>query len=808
MLKNHIIIAFRNLWRQKGYTLINIIGLTIGIACCILILLYVADEISYDRHHEKADHIYRIGLHGIIGPNEFNGAISPAPMAEVFVEEIPEVIAATRIRSYGFPVLKYKEKVFSEELFYWADSTIFDIFTIPFLQGDPKTALSKPRTMVITKSMAEKYFGDENPMEKLIHFKSGRSYMITGVIEDLPQNSHFHFDFLGSLVSYQNSLNDIWISNNFYTYVLLHPDATRKDLEAKLPLFVDKYAAPQIESATGTSYEQMKKSGSIYEWFLQPLTDIHLYSNLEHEIEPNGNATYVYIFTVIAFGVLIIACINFMNLATARSAKRAREVGVRKTLGSTKIQLIVQFLSESIFLTFIALVLALMVVRIILPSYNMLIGKQLSLEVFDNIITLPLIVLFTIFVGILAGSYPAFFMSSFKPVVVLKGKIESGQNSYQFLRSGLVIFQFAISIFLIAGTIIVADQLNYLQMKNLGFNKEQLIVVEKTDDIAEQLESFKFKLRNHPSISGVSNSTHYIGQNFSSNAFKVGGPTNNETHLIWNMWTDHDFASTFQVEMKQGRYYSREFSTDTTGAVLNQSAVNVFGLNDPLGKEIVRVGPTQESSENLTIIGVMKDFHFESLHYQIRPLIILPFRQGGFGRYVAVRIATENIHETLQFIESTWKNFAENQAFEYFFFDEEFARLYASEQQTGTIITIFSVLAIFIACLGLFGLASFSAEKRTKEIGVRKVMGATIVSIVFLQFKETVKLIAISNVIALPLLYFVMDNWLHNFAYRITIGAGVFFFTIFLAFLVAILTVSYQSLKAAMLNPTAALRYE
>jgi putative ABC transport system permease protein len=808
MLKNQIIIAFRNLWQQKGYTFINIFGLTIGIACCILILLYVSDELSYDRYHEKSVQIYRVGLHGIIGTNEFNGAISPAPMAETFVREIPEVIAATRIRSYGFPVLIYKDKVFSEELFYWADSTIFEIFTIPFLQGDPVTALTKPNTMVITESMAKKYFGDEDPMGKMINFKSGRTYMVTGIIKDFPHNSHFHFDFIASLVSYQNSLNDIWISNNFYTYVLLHEDATREDLEAKLPLFIEKYAVPQIETATGVSYQKMVESGSVYEWFLQPLTDIHLHSNLEHEIEPNGNATYVYIFTIIAIGILIIACINFMNLATARSAKRAREVGVRKTLGSTRTQLIGQFLTESIILVFIALILAVIFVQLILPSYNVLLGKQLSLDLFENISTLPMIILITIMVGILAGSYPAFFMSSFQPVAVLSGKIESGENTGKFLRSGLVIFQFGISVALIAGTIIVADQLSYLQEKKLGFNKDQLIVIEKTDDIADQLESFKFELYNHPSISGISNSTHYIGQSFSSNAFKAGGPVNTETKLMWNMWTDFDFALTYQVEMEQGRYYSREFSTDTVAAVLNQAAVKVFGLDDPLGKQIVRVGSTLETSENLTIIGVMKDFHFESLHHQIRPLIIFPFRQGGFGRYVSVRISAENIRETMQFIENTWKNFAGNQAFEYFFFDEEFGRLYASEQQTEKIITIFSVLAIFIACLGLFGLASFSAEKRTKEIGVRKVMGATVSNLVFLLFKETVKLIAISNIITLPIIYYVMHNWLQNFAYRITIGAGVLILTVFLAFLIAILTVSYQALKAALMNPTNALRYE
>jgi putative ABC transport system permease protein len=552
----------------------------------------------------------------------------------------------------------------------------------------------------------------------------------------------------------------------------------------------------------------MLDAGSRYGWFVQPLSEIHLYSDEEHEIEPNGNATYVYIFTVIALGILVIACINFMNLATARSAKRAREVGVRKTLGSNRGLLIMQFLSESIFLTFIALFLALVTTKLMLPYYNTIIEKQLFLGTLIQAKTLPLILLFTVIVGVLAGLYPAFILSSFKPVEVLKGGTKSQGKSSHFLRSGLVIFQFGISVALISGTIIVANQLSFLQTKNLGFNKEQVVVVEKTDDIGQQLDAFRNELYNIPTVKSVSNSTHYIGQNFNSNAFKLGGPTNNETHIIWTMRTDYDFASTFEIPVKEGRYYSREFSTDSNGVVLNESAAKVFGLSDPIGKEIIRVGPTAEQSTRLTVIGVMKDFHFESLHYQIRPLILLPFGRGGFGRYVSVRIKPENVRQTIKAIEESWKKFAGNQAFEYFFFDEEFQHLYASEQKTGKLSSAFSFLAIFIACLGLFGLASFNAEKRTKEIGVRKVLGATVRDIVIMLFKDTAKLIVIANIIALPIIYFLMDSWLQIFAYRITIDWTVFAFTVVISFIVAILTVSYQALKAAFINPAIALHYE
>ena len=479
MFKNQILITLRNLSRQFGYTFINICGLTIGLVCCILIMLYVADELSYDKYHENVDNIYRVGTQGVIGPNEFKTVVTPAPMAPAFTEEIPEVIAATRIRSYGFPVITYKDKVFSEELFFWADSTIFSIFTIPFLQGDPVTALTEPNTVVFTESMARKYFGDEDPLNKMVALNNGVSYMVTGVIEDFPHNSHFHFDFIASLVSYQGTLNDFWVSNNFYTYVLLREGSTQAQLQEKLPHFLEKYAIPQIEQVTGQSFKDMVEAGSSYGWFVQALSDIHLYSNLEHEIEPNGNATYVYIFTIIAIGILIIAGINFMNLATARSAKRAREVGVRKTLGSNRGQLVVQFLTESILLTCIAFVLALALAIIILPYYNNLVEKQLMLGTLVQAHTLPLLLLFTLGVGVMAGAYPAFILSSFKPVDVLKGSTESQGKSGRFLRSGLVVFQFGISVALIAGTIIMANQLNYLQSKNLGFNKEQVIVVEK-----------------------------------------------------------------------------------------------------------------------------------------------------------------------------------------------------------------------------------------------------------------------------------------------------------------------------------------
>lgn len=485
MLQSYLKIALRNIIRQKSYSFINIIGLAIGITCCILILLYVRDELSYDRYHKHAGRIYRVGLHGIIGTNEINATFTAAPMAEVLMLEFPEVEQACRLRNFGFPVIRYEDKVFSEERFFWADSNIFEIFTIPFIQGDPKTALAKPLSVVITESTAKRYFGEENPMGKTINSDNRRDYMITGVVKDVPHNSHFHFDFLGSLISYEEAANNpLWISNNYQTHILLKKGHSPAALEAKFEDLVRKYVGPQLLQAAGISYDQMVEAGGAYGYFLQPLTDIHLYSHLEGELEPNGDATYVYGFAVIAFAILLIACINFMNLATARSTKRAREVGIRKTLGSNRAQLIRQFLAETVFMTFLSVLIALVMVKLLLPSFNNLAGKQLVLNIFENPWNLAALAGLVIFVGLLAGIYPAFFLASFQPVKVLKssGLVKTNGRS-PLLRSVLVVFQFWISIILIIGTFVVRDQMSYIQNKNLGYSKEQVVVIEKTDDI-------------------------------------------------------------------------------------------------------------------------------------------------------------------------------------------------------------------------------------------------------------------------------------------------------------------------------------
>ena len=815
MFWSYLKIAIRNVVRQKLYSTINILGLAVGVAACITILLYVQDELSYDRYHEKADRIYRVALRAAIGGNDFNMVLTAAPVAAALLEEFPEVESATRIDYIGgFPVIRYEDKVFSEELYTAADSTIFDVFDIPFILGDPKTALAEPNSLVLTESTAKRYFGDENPMGKMITSNKVNERMVTGVIEDFPHNSHFHYDFLLSFVTYGISRSPNWLNNSLYTYIVLKEGASAEELEAKFPDMVQKYVGPQVEQMLGVSWDQLVADGSNYEIYLQPLTDIHLYSHLDREIEVNGNITYIYIFSIIAIFILIIACINFMNLATARSANRAREVGVRKALGSNRGQLIRQFLVESLALTFVAVTLAVILVQLILPWFNNVVGLRLTF----NYANLPWIIVGTIMVGFLAGSYPAFFLSSFNPAIVLRGTMKvNGKGSR--LRSGLVVFQFTISIILFTGTFMVKNQLDYMQDKDPGYNPENLLVVEKTDDIGQQIEAFKQELAEYTNILEVSNSTCIPGKPPSSESvFGMNTPTGDQLQILAIYFTDFNFQKTFGIKMAEGRFPSEEYSTDSNSVVVNQAAIEAFGIDDPIGKELITYfGGPGNSSPRLPIIGVMEDFHFKSLHSPIRPMVIVPFGAriyaGGepgptFGRYTTLRIRPDDITATLSSVENTWMGFAPDQAFEYVFFEDAFNALYENEFRTRTISTLFAVLAIFVVCLGLLGLASFTAEQRTKEIGIRKVLGATVTGIFTLLSRDVLKLVVISALLSLPISWYALHNWLENFAYRVSFSLLTFIIASLVAVAIALLTITWQVLKAATTNPVTALRYE
>ncbi len=803
MLKNYLKVTLRNLRKNKVYSFINISGLAIGIACCILILLYVQNELSFDRYHRNSAQIYRVITQGKLADKEFRIAVSPPPMARALANEYPEVVQAVRLfKSHREVLVRYQQGMFNEERFFYADPAVFDVFTIALVQGDSKTALSQPNSLVISQSMAKKYFGEEDPIGKTISLDDSIDFKITAVAENVPSNSHFHFDFLASFAALDLSQDPSWFNSCLYTYIVLPKNYPLHQLEAKFSELIRKYVGPQVQAGMGISIDNFFKLGNKFGFFLQPLQAIHLHSNLDFELEPTSDVRYVYIFSAIAIFILLVACINFMNLSTARSSTRAKEVGVRKVLGSRRSQLIRQFLTESILLSSIALLFALALVELILPFFNNLTGKRLTIG-FSHWPILPAIIGMIMVVGILAGSYPSFFLSSFQPVTVMKGQPRAGLKSGR-LRSVLVVSQFSISIILLVGTFIIYNQLEYIRNKKLGFDKEHIVVIERAGAVEKSRQAFKHALLQNHQVLNVTVSNYLPGRGFNMTGFKGEGASSDELEVI-NLWQgDHDFARALQLEMTAGRFFSAEDSADSS-IVINESAAKMFGFEEPVGKHLMTT--VKGEVEAYEVIGVVKDFHYESLHQKIRPMAIALLSEGR-GNYISVRIGSENISKTLTFLEKTWQSFAPGQPFEYSFLDDDFDRLYRAEQRAGQIFTAFSVLAGFIACLGLFGLASFTAEQRTKEIGVRKVLGASLSSIITLLSKEFLKWVLIANIIAWPVSYYAMNRWLQNFAYRISIGPWVFLLAAFIALGIALLTVSFQSVRAALASPVDSLRYE
>jgi putative ABC transport system permease protein len=808
MFRNFITIAFRNITTRKVYSLINVTGLAIGLASAILILLYVQDELSYDRFHKNYDQIYRVGLHGIIQSNELTVAMSCAPMAQTLVRDYPEVISATRLFSLGGePIVRFKENSFLENRFFYADSGFFGVFSPELIQGDPATALVRTNTVVITDETARKYFGDEDPLGKVLEVGVDRTeFEVTGVIKKFPHHSHIKFDFLGSMATTPYVNSTIWLNNMFYTYFLLQEDFPPEQLEAKFPDMVMKYVGPQMEQFVQTSMEDFFKAGNKYGYFLQSIKDIHLRSDVEYELEPGGNLASIYIFSIIALFLIIIASINFMNLATAQSALRAREVGVRKVVGSMRSKLVNQFLTESVVLSFVALIIGIVLVWFVLPYFNTLAGKELSLDLLNNKLILPVLLILGLIVGLLSGSYPAFFLASFQPVKVLKGKIESGLKS-RYLRGALVIFQFTVAIILFISTIIVSRQMRFIQNKDLGYEKKNLVVINRLAALRDQKDAFKEELSKIPEViqSGFTNS--YPTIIFGNTAFRPEGTTAESTHSI-NFWqVGHDFQKTLKLEVKDGRWFSKEILSDSIAVVLNEAAVKVLGMDNPVGKNLLLIAGAGNGDLPMKIIGIVRNFNYESLHKTIHPLVII-FLPSRTANYLLVRIRSEDYQKTVDIIKRNWDEFVPDQPFEYSFLEDDIKTSYNDDRRTGTIFIMFSILAILISLLGLIGLTSFTAEQRTKEIGVRKVMGASVPGIIRMLSKEVIILIFISTAIAWPIGYLFMKNWLENFAFRIDLGYLSFVVASLMALIIAIITVSFRVYRAAAINPAESLRYE
>jgi putative ABC transport system permease protein len=737
---------------------------------------------------------------------EINFSTSPAPLANALVDDFSEVQEATRFLRSRNVLVRYQDKHFNESLMLYTDSNFFDVFSIPLIKGDPKKVLSQPNSVVITKAAALKYFSEEDPIGKTLTMNNRVDFRVTGLAENVPNNTHFHTDFFASLVTIPDSRSPNWFSNPYHTYIVIREGNSADELRSKLPGIITKYIGPQTQKVMGITMEQFLASGNTFGYFLQPVKDIHLHSDLEYELEPNGNVTYIYIFSAIAFFILVIACINFMNLATARSANRAKEVGVRKVLGSTRSRLVQQFLLESLLLSFVSFFFAVVVVELMQPVFNALSGKQLNISLPGNWILLPGFMVVMLFVGALAGSFPAFFLSSFQPISVLRGKLIAGMKS-SWLRNGLVVFQFTISIILLIGTFVIYHQLEYTRNKKLGFKKEQILVIERAHNLGQQKEAFRKELLKYPGVINVAYSNSIPGRHFGDYTHVAEGGSVDEMVRMFLLYSDFNYLDTLQMEMVSGRYFSKDRPADRNTVILNETAVQTLGLEDPVGKRLIRGSLAPGKSEIFTIIGVVKDFNFESLHRKIRPLAmyLLP---DEYLRYISVRTRPENISQTLAFLENKLKAFVPGQPFEYFFLDDDFDRLYKAEKKIGQLFTAFSILAILVACLGLFGLASFTAEQRTKEIGIRKILGATVSNIFVLLTKEFSKWVLLANLIAWPIAYFAMHRWLQNFAYRISIEVWIFFLAAFLAFMIAVITVSYQAVRAALANPAESLRYE
>lgn len=818
MLYNYIKIALRNLLKYKGYSAINILGLAVGIASCLVILLFVADELGYDRSWPNGDRIYRMALNRIYPDRQTGYAIIPPSYAGTVKKDFPEVEQAVRLSNFnpgGSIQVKWQDRVFEETRFYGADSTFFEVFQIPMVKGDPLTCLRQPQSLVMTESTARRYFGSaEAAIGKTVQLLGNQPQPlnVTAVCADLPDNVHFNFDLLATTSGVRFWEQTNHISFAACTYFLLRPGTDWRALEAKLPGVVERYAAGEVQRNFGVDYAQYTKAGNGWHYFLQPLRDIYLTSKLEAELKPTGSMTLVTVFSVIAAFILLIACINFVNLATARSAERAREVGVRKALGSERRQLAGQFLTEAVVVSLISAVLAVGLVAVLLPVFNDIADKQITLRDFfqsGGVFALPV---FAIGVGLLAGSYPAGVLSNFRPVEVLKGKFTSTGRG-RSLRNGLVVFQFAISVALIISTLVVLKQLNFIFEKKLGFDKNHVITLQNVFALGPKTEAFKQELEKIPGVEGVGGTSASPGDNgYFGIAFKM--PENSEPVTGRGLIVDDRYIGTMRMDVLAGRGFSKNFN-DSLSVVINEEAAHDLGIADPekaVGQRLVMPGSffdPEEKDATLTVVGVVRDFHFQSLHEPIVPLFILYHQvsQRNDG-LLNVRVQPAQFQSFIQTATAKWKEMLPDQPFRYTFLDTDLAELYKDEQRAKRLFVLFAGLAIFIACIGLLGLAAYLTRQRTKEIGIRKVLGASVTSITALLAKDFLKLVGIAIAIASPLAWWAMSKWLGDFAYRTEIGVGVIALAGLGAVGVALFTVSFQSIRAALANPVKSLRSE
>jgi len=802
MIKNYFKIALRNLRKNKAFSFINIFGLAIGLTCFMLISAFVFNELSYDKYPANAKDIYRVTL-SVTG----NGDVAVYPDVDLAVGEgiknaFPEVKAFTRI-SPASDFVKYKDNQFKEDHLAFADSNFFKIFSIPLIEGNESNALVAPNSVVISKAFAKKYFGVENPVGKsLVIGLHEALYKVTGVFDKVPENSHFHFDAFLSLSTWHIE-NPTWNNLGPYTYLLLNKNADPKKLEAKFPQLVAKYVVPENQRDMGISLAEAQKSVNTFVFSLQPLTDIHLYSHTKYELEPNGDIQYVYIFSALALFILLLACVNFTNLSTARAVKRAREVGIRKVMGSLKKQLIIQFLTESVLLTFLSMLVAFGLLVLFLPYFNQLANREIPFGLFINYKSMLAIVSLIFITGIVAGIYPAFFLSSFNTIKVLKGSASKGSQN-NLLRSSLVVFQFFISIALIIATIVVYQQLYFMQNKKLGYDKEQVLFLPDARLLGKNQTAFQQQLSENKNVVASSISRSVPGLPFMDGTEIYSKNENgNGKEIHANIYhVDVDYLKTLGIQIIRGRNFSKDFSTDSSAVVINQAMVRELGWShtNPVGKTIVRSGQQQ-----FKVLGVVADFNYASAKQEVAPLMMM--LGNNYGGLV-IKINTSDVKEFLADLKKQWDSFNPEGPLEYTFLDDNFAKLYASEIRTQKIFSAFAIIAIIIASLGLFGLSAFVIEQRKKEISIRKVLGASVRNVLLLVSKDFLLLVGIAFVISVPVTWWAMHNWLQDFAYRINIKWWVFILAGMIAILISVLTISFQAIKAAISNPVKSLKTE
>jgi putative ABC transport system permease protein len=808
MIKNFLKNSIRNMKKQSGYVALNMAGLSIGLTCFLLISLYVIHELSYDRFHRNYENIYRLKVVGRMAGGELNQAVTAAPMAQAMLTDYPEVIRAARVRGMGDWLIGYGENKFNEDGVLFADSTFFDVLDFRFLKGDPATALVRPRSMVMTEEYARKYFGDGEPLGQKVTVEADTVlYTVTGVIQNVPDNSHLKFDILASLSSYPGMANSqFWVSHSFYTYIVVNDGTQKEALQEKLQEMVIKYVGPQLQQILGQSIDDFRNAGNDFSYVMEPIKDIHLKGATQYNLEPPGSLSTVYIFAVIAFLVLVIAIINYVNLATAKSAGRAREVGIKKVSGASKTGLFLQFISESVIIAAIAVLVSVLLVFVLTPAFNELTGKTLSVGLW-NANGILLLILLIVVVGFSAGFYPALVLASFDPVDVLKGTMSPGSMSKR-LRGILVVFQFAVSIIIIIGSTIVYRQLNFMTKKDLGFEKENLIVIRRADAFWRQRETFREQVLRIDGVEKAGFSVQMPGMDYSNNAFFRDDDPEKNTYLLQQSQVSFDFPQTLGVRLVSGRFFSREYGTDSTSILINEAAVKSLGLKEPVVGQYIKQPSGPDTFQRYKIIGVMKDFHIASMHKVIDPVCFTVLFPGGGDQFAAIRLSGSNIPATIRAIEEKWREFAPDRPFQYEFFTDSWNNLYSSEMKTGKIFILFSLLAVFIACLGLIGLVAFMTNKRTREIGIRKTYGATAPVVLRLLIKETVILILIASLIAWPVAYFGSKYWMESFADKASVSPLIYFLATVVVITVGFISVIYQTLRAANYNPAQALRVD